>query len=146
MRSTTLKFWTWIALGLSLLGFLDSSYLAASHYVSGPPPCFIVTGCDKVLQSKYASVAGVPVAVLGVIYYLSLFFLFVVYLDLGKENLLVFVSRMTIIGILVTALLLYLQLFVIKALCIYCLVSAFASLSLFFVSQNIVKLTKHIKT
>lgn len=136
----------WVALGLSVLGFADSTYLAISRYLDGPPLCFIVTGCDAVLGSAYASIAGIPVAHLGVFYYLSLFFLFAAYLDLQKENILLFASRFALLGFLATMWFLYLQSFVIRAWCIYCLVSAFSSISVFLVSRKIVQLMKHKKT
>ena len=127
------KIITIIAL-ISFLGFLDASYLAAKYYLGGPIPCAILDGCDTVTTSQYATMAGVPVALLGAIYYLIIFVLAISYLESKKDNLVFLISRLTIVGFLASLWFVYLQVFVLKALCLYCLFSAFTSTTLFIVS------------
>ncbi|MEK7520658.1 MAG: vitamin K epoxide reductase family protein, partial [Patescibacteria group bacterium] len=53
----------------ALAGLADSAYLAVEHYRGAAAFCLVTTGCDKVLTSAFAVIAGVPVAVLGVVFY-----------------------------------------------------------------------------
>lgn len=119
---------------ISFLGFLDASYLAAKYYLGGPIPCAILDGCDTVTTSKYSAIAGVPVALMGAIYYLIIFVLAISYLESKKDKLAFFISRFAIIGFLASLWFVYLQVFVLKALCLYCLFSALTSTALFVIS------------
>ena len=119
---------------ISFLGFLDASYLAAKYYIGGPLPCSILDGCDTVTTSKYSAVAGMPVALMGAIYYLVIFILAISYLESKKDRLAFLISRFTIIGFLASLWFVYLQVFVLKALCLYCLFSALTSTALFAIS------------
>lgn len=127
-------------LTLSLLGFLDASYLTLKYYQGEAPTCAFFKGCDIVTTSKYATIFGVSIALLGAIYYLALFILSVLYLDTKNPR---FIKIGAIIaggGFLFSLWLIYLQLFVINALCIYCLVSALSSTALFLAGLIIWKL------
>ena len=119
---------------ISFLGFLDASYLAAKYYLGGPLPCSILDGCDTVTTSKYSAIAGVPVALLGAVYYLIIFVLAISYLESKKDKLMFLISRFTVIGFLASLWFVYLQVFVLKALCLYCLFSALTSTALFAIS------------
>ena len=56
----------------SLFGFFDALYLSYEHYTNQLPPCALgaVFDCGHVLRSEYAVILGIPLAVIGVIYYL----------------------------------------------------------------------------
>ena len=116
---------------VSFIGFLDSSYLTVQHYRGEPPSCAIFTGCETVASSKYAVVGPVPLALLGLLYYLAIFILTVAYFDTKKERLLLLAAIFTIAGFLASVYFVYLQLFVIKAICLYCIISAASSTILF---------------
>jgi uncharacterized membrane protein len=47
-------------------GLAVAAYLVVVHYAGGEPACFIAHGCAVVQHSRYATLLGVPVAVLGV--------------------------------------------------------------------------------
>ncbi|MEK9183986.1 MAG: vitamin K epoxide reductase family protein, partial [Patescibacteria group bacterium] len=94
----------------------------------------ILDGCDTVTTSKYSAVAGMPVALMGAIYYLVIFILAISYLESKKDRLAFLISRFTIIGFLASLWFVYLQVFVLKALCLYCLFSALTSTALFAIS------------
>src|ERR1041385_8859335 len=67
---------TWDALTaiVALVGLCDASYLTIEHLSGQSVRCMIVSGCDEVLQSSYATVAGnVPVAALGALAYFTVF-------------------------------------------------------------------------
>lgn len=122
---------------LSFLGLIDASYLAAKHYSGTIPPCAIVKGCEAVTTSQYATV-GLPavegeisVALLGAIYYLVVLVISIAIIDTKSDRLKKFLTGFSILGLLASIWFISLQLFVIKALCLYCLVSAFSSIAIF---------------
>jgi uncharacterized membrane protein len=54
--------------GAALVGGAIAAYLTVVHYSHLSPVC-TTGGCEKVQKSSYAEVAGIPVAVLGLIAY-----------------------------------------------------------------------------
>jgi uncharacterized membrane protein len=54
----------------ALVGAAISIYLTVVHYAHVSPIC-TSGGCEKVQQSSYAELAGIPVAVLGLVAYLA---------------------------------------------------------------------------
>ena len=132
-------------LPVSFLGFLDASYLTVKHFVGTPLPCSVLHGCEEVTTSQYSVIGGIPVALLGAVYYLAIFILILSVLrrnmfsssgveNVAEENedkLLNITVRLTVIGLLASLWFIYLQLFVIKAICLYCMFSAFTSITLF---------------
>lgn len=122
---------------VSFLGFLDATYLTAQHYLGTIPPCVITTGCETVLTSEHNAIFGIPVALLGAVYYLLLFLLVVFSLDM-KRWIIRFAAYLTPIGFLASLYFVYLQLFVIKEICSYCIVSATTSTILFILGLFII--------
>ena len=115
----------------ALVGFLDASYLTFEHYRGTIPPCSIVSGCETVLTSSYSVVVGIPLALLGALFYFSLLMLVLIYVDSAKRFPLLLIRYQVIIGFLVSCGLVYVQLFVLHAICLYCMVSVFSSSMLF---------------
>lgn len=115
---------------LSAIGFLDATYLTIEHYRGSVPPCAIA-GCEIVLRSGQSVVVGIPVALLGVVYYLIILILSIAYLESGKTTILRFASYLTIVGIIASVYFVYLQFFVIGQICQYCMISAGTSTGLF---------------
>ena len=121
-----------IFIGLfSFLGLIDASYLAAKHYTRTIPPCASVKVCEVVTTSQYATIGGISVALLGAIYYLAVLVISIAIIDTKSDRLKKFLARFSVIGLLASIWFISLQLFVIKALCLYCLVSAFSSTTIF---------------
>ncbi len=121
----------WVMVAIAFIGFLDASYLAVEHFLGLVPPCTIVAGCDTVTTSGYAAILGIPVALLGSLYYLAIICCLVGYLQTSREELLKIFRYLTIGGLLASAYFVALQLFVIHAICLYCMVSATTSTLLF---------------
>ena len=116
----------------SLVGFTDAAYLTIKYYNNLSVSCGILGGnCERVTASQYATVGDIPVALLGAFYYFVLFVLILLYLKFSREGIIDLTARLTLVGFLVSLWLLYLQLFVIKAVCLYCLISALSSTVLF---------------
>ena len=118
-----------IAALVSLVGLADSIYLTVEHLSGRSVRCTIVSGCSEVLSSPYATVRGSPLAALGAIAYFTVFSLATLvafgYRGLGKV-LTVIVGAM----FLTTLWLLYLQAFVIRHFCQFCLLSALVTITL----------------
>jgi len=91
-----------------------------------------------VLTSGHAKIAGIPVALLGSLYYLTLLILSVAYLDIKKTAIIRFASYCTIVGFTASLYFVYLMLFVIKEICQYCLISAATSTILFILGLFII--------
>lgn len=117
--------WSWLV--FSFVGFLDATYLTVKHYTGGPINCSILNGCDKVATSSYAAVLGVPVALAGAVYYLFLFLLAVIYIDSSRARFFHLAVFTAFAGFLASLWFVYLQVFVLRALCLYCLFSAIDS-------------------
>jgi len=131
-----------IFLLLSMVGVIDSFYLTYSHLSGGEAGCFLVEGCDLVLTSQYSEFLGIPVALFGLIYYLFIFLGFLYYNFRGGEKLSKILLFSTFAGILASLWFVYLQAFVIKAYCSYCLVSALTSILLFILAMYVLKRNK----
>lgn len=118
-----------LAAFVSLIGLADAIYLTVEHLSGRSVRCTIIQGCSEVLSSPYASFRGVPLALIGATAYFTVFSLATLaafgYKSAGK--LLMFVVAGML---LVTLWLVYLQAFVIRAFCQFCLLSALVTLVL----------------
>jgi uncharacterized membrane protein len=115
-----------------LAGFIDATYLAVEHFKGQIPPCSLVSGCESVLSSSYSEFYGIPVSLFGsVFYFLILLGTSLYFFEGKKEIFLRFPLLLTPFGFLASLWFVYLQAFVIKSFCQYCLVSAFTSTALF---------------
>ena len=122
---------------LSLLGLFVAAYLwlYKAGYI-GTLACG-AGGCETIQLSPYSEFLGVDVALYGVAGYLTLFALSLVGLRpdlLGRawpDRVLLVLSG---IGVAFTLYLTWLELFVIHAICRYCVVSAFIILAIFLLS------------
>ena len=122
----------------ALVGFADASYLTVEHYAHQIPPCAIGS-CETVLSSSYSVVAGVPVALGGALYYLTILVLLMLYRDTKNEKILRAALAFTLVGFLFSVYFFIIQAFVLHAFCQYCLGSAFTSTTLFIVAIVIFK-------
>lgn len=128
---------------IAFIGFLDATYLTVKHYQEVIPPCTLTEGCEAVLTSKYNNFFGIPVALFGSLYYLAIFFGTFAYLNnTSNTKLLTLTARATWLGFVTSLYFAYLQIFIIKSLCIYCLFSALTSILIFILGQMILQKTK----
>lgn len=124
---------------LALIGFVDAAYLTIRHYLGAAPPCLLFNGCETVTTSAYASWGPVPVALVGAIFYLALFVLTLLYLDLKRPRILQSVFILSVLGFSATIYFLAVQAFILKTFCSYCLVSAAVSILIFFLTRAIIR-------
>ena len=122
---------------VAIVGLLDSVYLTIKHFTAEPVPCSLIEGCETVLTSAYAEFAGIPTAAFGAFAYFVAFSLAIL-AAYGNRLMWTLFGVQTVVMAAVTIWLLYLQAFVIKAFCQFCLLSAvttFLLLVLFFISK-----------
>ena len=132
--------WLLVAIILAaLVGFGDSAFLLSKHISGAPIPCFIVTGCDSVTNSAYSFFLGIPVSAIGVVFYLSMGFLVMLYWDTKKTLFLKLISVGTVVCLLASLYFLYIQAFVLREYCVYCLISAITSATLFTLGMILLK-------
>jgi uncharacterized membrane protein len=140
-RGSGVRRWLAALTLLSALGVVDSGYLFWKHRVltsrtpgsEGPGFC-PAGGCDVVNQGPYAEIRGIPLAVVGLAGYLTLLVLSIMAGAFGSRSLLTAFSAISGMGMGVSAYLVYLQVAVIRAICFWCVVSALAMASIFFLS------------
>jgi len=129
----------WGLIAFAFIGFLDTSYLTVSHYSGTDVNCSIAQGCNEVLSSSYSVIFGVPMALLGLLYYITILVLSLLYLDTHKVKILKVIAVLTALAFLFSGWLVYLQLFVIKEICQYCMISAINSVVLVILSLLAIK-------
>jgi uncharacterized membrane protein len=118
------RVWDLLTALVALVGLFDASYLTVEHLSGRSVRCMIVSGCDEVLQSSYATVAGgVPVAALGALAYFTVFSLAIL-AAFGYAGARRLVAPLVAVMFLATVWFVYLQAFRIRAFCVYCLLSA----------------------
>lgn len=120
------------ALGiLGFLGFLDATYLTILHYKNAIPPCTLAGGCETVLTSQYSMLFGIPISLIGVVYYITVLALLLVWIQTKRVKWLTLLVVLTGAGLAVAIYLVYLQAFVLHAFCQYCLTSELIDFLLF---------------
>jgi uncharacterized membrane protein len=97
-----------------------SGYLTAVHYTGGTPVCAVSHGCATVQQSDYAELAGVPVALLGVLGYAAI----LLTLAADGERARTATAFLALTGAGFSAWLTYVELAELQAICSWCVASA----------------------
>ena len=111
---------------LALIGLGITSYLSYEKVTGGEPTCVIGGGCATVQNSPYAELAGVPLSYLGVVTYLIL--LASAFVPGFPGRLVAFIVALC--GVAFSGWLLYAEIFLIKAICPYCVASLIVMLAL----------------
>ena len=122
---------------VALVGLADAVYLTVHHITAEPVPCNMISGCETVLTSTYAEIAGVPLAAFGAVAYFVAFSLALL-AAFGNRLLWTVFGIQVVLMSLFTVWLLYLQAYVIGAFCQFCLISAvttFTMLAIFLTSR-----------
>jgi uncharacterized membrane protein len=118
---------------VALVGLCDAIYLTVHHYTARPVPCSITNGCETVLTSQYAVIAGVPLALFGAAAYLVALALALLTI-FGQRKAWLLFGVQTVLMAAFTIWLLYLQAAVIEAFCQFCLLSALVTFTLLIVA------------
>ncbi|HTX47630.1 MAG TPA: vitamin K epoxide reductase family protein [Solirubrobacteraceae bacterium] len=110
-----------VMLAITVLGIILASYLVYVHYSGTKPICTASTACLTVQRSQWSKVAGIPVALIGLIGYIGIFIALLL-----RDNELdrTAVLGMTFIGFGFSGYLTYRELFSIHQVCEECATSA----------------------
>ena len=110
-----------LAIGLAVAGCAVAGYLTWVHYAELEPVCVGGGGgCERVQASAYAELGGIPVAVLGLASYAAIL---VALLAARGAGLLV-AAGLALVCFGFSLYLTYLELFVIDAICQWCIANA----------------------
>jgi uncharacterized membrane protein len=118
-----------VAALVALLGLVDALYLTIEHVTGQTVRCTIVSGCSEVLSSPFAVVAGVPLAAIGAAAYFTVFSLATL-AAFDYRVAAIILKPIVIAMFFVSVYLVYLQAYVIREFCQYCLFSAAITLVL----------------
>ena len=122
---------------LALIGVFVALYLtmyklgAIGHLACG------MGGCERVNTSKWSTFFGAPVAAWGLAFYIATLIVAVVGTAPGmmhRREVSYLLAAMSLIGVAFSAWLTYLELYVIDAVCRYCVTSAIIVTAIFLVS------------
>jgi uncharacterized membrane protein len=110
-----------IAIALGVAGIGVAGYLTWVHYEDLNPVCVGGGGgCERVQNSEYADLAGIPVALIGLAAYLVVVAALLVRTELAT----LFAAGVALISFGFAIYLTYLELFVIDAICQWCVANA----------------------
>lgn len=118
----------------AVIGLVDSLYLTWIKLTHTTALCLPGIGdCETVNTSRYSEIFGVPIAILGALVYLAILIILLmrdkVSLFTNYELYLLF--GISLIGVLYSAYLTYVEIAVIHAICPYCVISAIMILLIF---------------
>lgn len=109
------------ALALAMIGLLLSGYLTFEHFTDSATLACSDNGavnCLKVTTSSYSVIFGIPVAVLGLAYFVGLTFLCLPVGTIRQWHALRIVAA--VVGTLMVLWLVYVELFRVNAICLWC--------------------------
>lgn len=130
---------------LSLLGILDAGYITYGEFSGQLPTCKPPFACRTVLDSQWSKVGPVPLAAFGLLYYATMLtlgllsFMDVKVLSIGRLHVHVYslIAVLGSMGLLFSMWLVFIMGVILKAWCLYCLLSAANCSMMFILSVNI---------
>jgi uncharacterized membrane protein len=105
---------------VSAIGIGIATYLTYVHYAGIKVACLSSGGCETVQSSAYSKLAGIPVAVLGLIGYVLILASLAVRGEIGR----IAGFGIALFGFVFSMYLTYREVFTIKAICQWCVGSA----------------------
>lgn len=105
---------------LALGGLAIAAYLLTVRVLGGAPICGPVEGCDTVAASEYATVLGLPVALFGVGFSIVLAAATLAWWRIADRRALYVAYGLGLLGVVAVGYLTYLEVFVIEAICVWC--------------------------
>jgi len=109
-----------LLLVFALVGLGVAGYLLGVRLFGEAPVCGPSAGCETVQQSKYSVVLGIPVAAWGSAFSLAVVVLAVRWWHAADRRALLAAYLLLLAGTLAVAVLTYLELFIIHAVCAWC--------------------------
>jgi len=121
-------------IALALIGIADTLYLSYNEFMDTAPSC-LLQGCDVVLAHPLSEFLGIPLSYWGLVFYVYMLGLVILLaLEPHSKTLKGAVLAYTGVGLLSSAVFVYIQGFIIGAFCQYCVLSAIITVGLFAVA------------
>ena len=114
---------------IATIGLIDALFLTVKHLNGEMVKCTVTSGCDEVLSSSYASVVGIPLSILGLVAYATVFSLGVL-ASFGYGAAAKLMTPLIVVMLVMTCWLLYVQSAILEHFCQYCLISAAVTFSI----------------
>ncbi len=124
------------SIALAAIGLIDSGYLTWIKLAHATAACAGIGDCEAVNSSVYSEISGVPIALLGAGAYLVMLALLLLEPHGGfwAENGPLGVFGLSLVGVLYSAYLTYIEVAVLYAICPFCVISAIVLVALLGVS------------
>jgi len=134
-----------LILVLAFCGIAISAYLSQSEAAGSPLICNIqnLSGCNLVVTSTYSRIFGISLADFGLLFYTILFVLAAFELALYNQLLRRALQAFAVVGFVSSLYSVFTQVFVIQALCIYCLSSALITVAILVLASFIEPLRRN---
>ena len=107
---------------LALVGFAISAYLTWVHYAGVEPVCTGISDCERVQNSEYAELVGIPVALIGMVGYAALLASLRARVELT--------ALLAYLAVAFSAYLTWAELIRIEAICQWCVASALTTVAI----------------
>ncbi len=120
------KGFKWASIVVAILGGLNAAYLLIYKLTSAQAMCLGSRDCSTVNASRYSEIFGVPVSLLGLLAYLTIIGIHVLETrsPFFKENGNLFIFGLSLVGVVFSAYLTYIEFYIIHAVCPFCVASA----------------------
>ncbi len=124
---------------LAFGGLADAAYVAQHEADGVPLLCNInnLSGCNTVAASPYSHLFGVPLAEYGILFYGIIFVLAALELIVFDRLLRRAIQGASLVGLVASIIFLLIQIFIIGALCVYCVASALIAFLIFVLASFI---------
>lgn len=134
---------------LSMIGIADAGFITYEELMGVTPVCHVgsIFDCGAVLDSPWAHIGPVPLSVLGLGFYSTMFLIGAIIMTVPtwRPQAIQLAALLGVMAGLFSVFLMYLQLGVIGALCLYCTISAFTSGGLALVSVALWRQTQTVQ-
>ena len=119
------RYLRWAVAALALIGVGIAGYLTYTHFKGSPPVC-LTSGCEVVQNSRWSELFGIPVALLGLLTYLSIVASTLIRHPLAKQA----GAMLALVALGFNAYLFYIQAHEIGRYCTWCVSNEIVSLLL----------------
>ena len=108
---------------MSVLGIFAAGYLTWSHFSGQPIYCGGSNSCELVNNSRFAFIGSIPVSLIGLAGYVIILALSLVPQKEDRQWPMLFIFAGALIGVLLQWYLFYIEVFVLHAICYWCVTS-----------------------
>jgi uncharacterized membrane protein len=125
-----------VSLVLSGAGILDAAYLTWVKLTHTQVYCGVLGDCQTVNTSPYSEIGGIPIALLGLGGYALISVLLILESrgEYWEVNAPLWIFGLSLVGVIYSAYLTYVELAILHAICVYCAGSAILMVALFIIS------------